>query len=69
MEALFVSTAIVALAEMGDKTQLLSFVLAARFKHKLPIIMGILLGKRGIIRSGRDLLNMPFWAVKEWQIL
>jgi len=42
MEALFVSTAIVAIAEMGDKTQLLSFVLAAKFKRKLPIILGIL---------------------------
>ncbi|MDO8736772.1 MAG: TMEM165/GDT1 family protein [Thermoleophilia bacterium] len=41
MEALFVSTAIVAIAEMGDKTQLLSFVLAAKFKRKLPIILGI----------------------------
>ncbi len=41
MEALFISTAVVAIAEMGDKTQLLSFVLACRFKHKLPIILGI----------------------------
>lgn len=41
MEALLVSTAIVAIAEMGDKTQLLSFVLAAKFKRKLPIILGI----------------------------
>ena len=42
MEALLFSTAIVALAEMGDKTQLLSFVLAAKFKNKVPIILGIL---------------------------
>lgn len=42
MEALFVSTCIVTLAEMGDKTQLLSFVLAAKFKQKTPIILGIL---------------------------
>lgn len=41
MEALFVSTVIVALAEMGDKTQLLSFVLAAKLKHKLSICLGI----------------------------
>ncbi len=40
--ALVVSTALVALAEMGDKTQLLSFVLAARLHRKLPIILGIL---------------------------
>lgn len=43
MEAFLVSTGIVALAEMGDKTQLLAFVLAARFKRPLPIVAGILL--------------------------
>ena len=37
------STGIVALAEMGDKTQLLSLVLAARFRKPVPIIMGILI--------------------------
>ncbi len=42
MEALFVSTGVVALAEVGDKTQLLAFILAARFKKPLPIIAGIL---------------------------
>jgi len=42
LEALFVSTGVVALAEIGDKTQLLAFVLAARFKKPLPIILGIL---------------------------
>ena len=42
MEALFFSTAVVALAEMGDKTQLLSFVLAAKLKRKVPIALGIL---------------------------
>lgn len=42
MEAFFVSTGVVALAEIGDKTQLLAFVLAARFKRPLPIIAGIL---------------------------
>lgn len=42
MEALAVSTALVALAEMGDKTQLLSFVLAAKLRRKLPIAAGIL---------------------------
>ena len=41
MEAFFVSTAIVALAEMGDKTQLLSLVLAARFRKPWPIVLGI----------------------------
>ena len=42
MEAFLVSTGIVALAEMGDKTQLLSLVLAARFRKPWPIVMGIL---------------------------
>ena len=43
MESLFVSTGVVALAEIGDKTQLLAFILAARFKKPVPIILGILL--------------------------
>lgn len=42
MEALYISTGVVALAEMGDKTQLLAFILAARFKKPVPIILGIL---------------------------
>ena len=41
MDAFFWSTGVVALAEMGDKTQLLSLVLAARFKKPWPIIWGI----------------------------
>ena len=42
MWSLLVSTVVVALAEMGDKTQLLSFVLAARLKQKGAIVFGIL---------------------------
>jgi len=41
MEAFLISTGIVALAEMGDKTQLLSLILAARFKKPWPIVLGI----------------------------
>ncbi len=41
MEAFLVSTFIVALAEMGDKTQLLALVLAARFRKPWPIVLGI----------------------------
>jgi Ca2+/H+ antiporter, TMEM165/GDT1 family len=41
-EALYISTGVVALAEMGDKTQLLAFILAARFKKPVPIVLGIL---------------------------
>ena len=42
MEAFLVSTGVVALGEIGDKTQLLALVLAARFQKPLPIIAGIL---------------------------
>ncbi|MDT7833737.1 TMEM165/GDT1 family protein [Aquabacterium sp. OR-4] len=42
MEAFLVSTGIVALGEMGDKTQLLAVLLAARFRKPVPIILGIL---------------------------
>jgi putative Ca2+/H+ antiporter (TMEM165/GDT1 family) len=42
MEALLVSTGVVALAEIGDKTQLLALLLAARFKRPMPIVAGIL---------------------------
>jgi putative Ca2+/H+ antiporter (TMEM165/GDT1 family) len=43
MEAFLVSTGLVALAEIGDKTQLLALVLAARFRKPIPIILGILI--------------------------
>ena len=42
MEAFLVSTGIVGLAEMGDKTQLLALVLAAKFRRPWPIVWGIL---------------------------
>lgn len=42
MEPFLISTGVVALAELGDKTQLLAFVLAARFRRPLPIVWGIL---------------------------
>jgi len=42
MEAFLTSTAVVALAEIGDKTMLLAIVLATRFRKPLPIILGIL---------------------------
>ena len=42
LESLLVSAGVVALAEIGDKTQLLAFLLAARFRKPLPIIAGIL---------------------------
>ncbi|MGZ8204094.1 MAG: TMEM165/GDT1 family protein [Burkholderiales bacterium] len=42
MQALLTSTVLVALAEIGDKTQLLAFVLAARLRKPWPILAGIL---------------------------
>jgi putative Ca2+/H+ antiporter (TMEM165/GDT1 family) len=42
MESLLVSTLVVAIAEIGDKTQLLAIILATRFKKPVPIILGIL---------------------------
>ena len=42
MESFLVSTGIVALAEIGDTTQLLAFILAAKFRKPIPIIVGIL---------------------------
>jgi putative Ca2+/H+ antiporter (TMEM165/GDT1 family) len=43
LEAFLLSTGIVSLAEIGDKTQLLAFILAAKFRRPLPIILGILI--------------------------
>ena len=42
MEAIWISAGVVTIAEIGDKTQLLAIVLAARFKKPVPIILGIL---------------------------
>ncbi len=42
LDAFLVSTGVVALAEIGDKTQLLAFILAAKFRRPMPIILGIL---------------------------
>jgi putative Ca2+/H+ antiporter (TMEM165/GDT1 family) len=42
LHSFLTATGIVALAEMGDKTQLLAFLLAARFRQPMPIVLGIL---------------------------
>ena len=42
LQALFVSAGTVALAEIGDKTQVLALLLAARFRRPWPIVAGIL---------------------------
>lgn len=41
MQAFLIATGLVALAEIGDKTQLLAFMLAARFRRPRPIVLGI----------------------------
>ena len=42
MKAFLISTSVVALTEMGDKTQLLALLLSARFRKSWPIVGGIL---------------------------
>jgi putative Ca2+/H+ antiporter (TMEM165/GDT1 family) len=53
LESLLVPTGLVALAEIGDKTQLLALILAARFRKPWPIIAGIVGQSRGSGCSGR----------------
>jgi putative Ca2+/H+ antiporter (TMEM165/GDT1 family) len=85
MEAFLISTGIVALAEIGDKTQLLAFILAAKFRKPLPIILGILVatlanhGFAGVLGSWitslagpqtmRWILGMSFIAMALWTLI
>ncbi len=85
MEALLVSTGIVALAEIGDKTQLLAFILAAKFRRPVPITLGILLatlvnhGFAGAVGSWittllgpetlRWVLGLSFLAMAGWTLI
>lgn len=85
MEAFLVSLLAVAVAEMGDKTQLLALVLAARFRRTLPIVLGILVatlanhslaGLLGVwVRQAvpapylRGLLAASFLAVALWMLV
>lgn len=82
MEAFLVSAGLVALAEIGDKTQLLSLLLAARYRRPWPIVAGILLatlfnhaaaawvGQSIAARIGPDalrwLLGVSFLAMAGW---
>lgn len=84
MEAFFVSTLVVGLAEIGDKTQILSLVLAARFLRPVPIIFGILFatianhaaaGLAGTFFGGllngswmRWILGLSFLSVAVWAL-
>jgi putative Ca2+/H+ antiporter (TMEM165/GDT1 family) len=85
LEALLVSAGIVALAEMGDKTQLLALVLAARYRRPLPIILGIFfatlanhalaawLGAWITNLTGREamrwILGISFLAMAAWSLV
>ena len=84
MEALLVSTGVVAIGEIGDKTQLLSLVLAARFRRPWPIVAGIAVATlanhalagwignwvRGVVPADvlRWLLAASFFAVALWAL-
>jgi putative Ca2+/H+ antiporter (TMEM165/GDT1 family) len=84
LEAFLVSTAVVAVGELGDKTQLLALVLAARYARPWPIIAGILIATlvnhaiagwignwvRGIVPADvlRWLLALSFFAVAAWAL-
>ncbi|MBK8800900.1 MAG: TMEM165/GDT1 family protein [Fibrobacteres bacterium] len=70
MNAFLVSTGIVALGEIGDKTQLLAFMLAAKFRRPAPIVLGILVATilnhalAGIVGSWATTLVSP--SVLRW---
>lgn len=85
MEAFFISTGVVALGEMGDKTQLLAMLLAAKFRKPVPIILGILVatlanhgvaGALGAWITGllepqtlRWILGISFLAMAGWTLV
>ena len=85
MEALLVSTLVVAIAEIGDKTQLLAIILATRFRKPLPIIAGIfcatianhaLAATAGYLVSGllggtwfRYAIGLSFIAMAAWALV
>ncbi|MCC6195070.1 MAG: TMEM165/GDT1 family protein [Burkholderiales bacterium] len=84
LEAFLISTGVVALGELGDKTQLLALVLAARFRRPWPIVAGILVATlanhtiagwvgnwvRGVVPADilRWLLALSFFAVAAWAL-
>ena len=85
LEPFLVSTGVVALAEMGDKTQLLALLLAARYRQTLPVVAGILvatlanhalaawLGVEVAGVLGRDtlrwILGVSFLAMAAWTLV
>ena len=73
MHPLFVTTSLVALAEIGDKTQVLSLLLAARYRRPAPIILGVLgatVLSNGLAASLGDLLARVLTpAILNWAVL
>lgn len=85
MQAFLIATGLVALAEIGDKTQLLAFMLAARFKRPVPIVLGIFVatvvnhaaaGALGSWITGlvgpdvlRWILGLSFIAMAGWMLI
>jgi putative Ca2+/H+ antiporter (TMEM165/GDT1 family) len=85
MEAFFISTVAVTIGEIGDKTQLLALLLAARFKRPLPIILGVLVATLlnhalagllgGWVRTVlspdalRWILGISFLAIAAWALI
>jgi putative Ca2+/H+ antiporter (TMEM165/GDT1 family) len=73
LQAFLVSTSVVALAEIGDKTQLLSLILAARYRKPLPIILGVLtatlLNHAGAGAVGTWLSDTLSPAVLNWAVV
>lgn len=72
LQSFLVSTSVVALAEIGDKTQLLSLVLATRYRKPLPIVLGVLVatlanhagaGGIGTLLAGWLNPNIMNWAI------
>ena len=62
LEPFAVSTAVVALAEIGDKTQLLAMVLAAKYRKPLPILLGILVATL----ANHAMAAWAGYAVAQW---
>lgn len=85
MDALLISTGVVALAEVGDKTQLLAFLLAAKFRKPVPIVLGILVATLAnhVLAGGlgawittllapevlRWVLGLSFFAMAAWILI
>jgi len=85
LEAFLVSTGVVALGEMGDKTQLLAMLLAVRFRRPLPIVLGILVatlfnhGTAGLVGAWvanalgpvvlRWVIGVSFIAMAGWMLV